>query len=69
MCNWEEICDDRDGIHGRLTSKMEVEGGWLYLVESMATTSEDANGYAITTQFVPKPKITVRIKKVKHRRR
>ena len=68
MCTWQEICDERDGVHGRLTSKMEVEGGWLYLVEVLETTSKDANGYAIAMQFVPEPKITVRTKKVKRHR-
>ena len=32
---WEIICDETEGVHTRCTSKMKVEGGWLYLFEKI----------------------------------
>lgn len=54
---WQIVCDETKGFHSRRTSKMKVEGGWLYLFEKVEPNSEVSCQSNAVMQFVPKPKL------------
>ena len=60
---WEDVCDETEGVHVRRVLRMEVPGVWLYLFESMVPVCNDFNNYCNSLQFVPKPCHRVKVKK------
>jgi len=60
---WQVICDETECVHTRRTSRMAVEGGWLYLFELLVPISEDSCQSSIAMQFVPRLRLRMKAKK------
>lgn len=61
---WQEVCDETEGAHTQCTSRMKVEGGWLYRFESLVPVSNDSCQSNVAMEFVPDspPKVQARKK-------
>ena len=65
---WQVVCDEGENVHIERTSKLKVEGGWLYRFERLIPVCGDFNNYGVAMQFVPKPPTKAKVK-VKRRKR
>ena len=63
---WQVVCDETEGVHTRCTSRMKVEGGWLYLFESLVPVSEDSCQSSVALQFVPIPSPRLKARRKSH---
>lgn len=66
MCEehyWELVCEEEEGFHFKRTERLDVPGGWLYRFEAVVTITEEANQHSVAMQFVPTPKLKVKVKK------
>lgn len=60
---WEDVCDETEGVQVRRVRRMGVPGGWLYLFEAVTPVCDDFNNYSNSLQFVPKPCPRVKVRK------
>lgn len=51
--HWEKVAHEREDGGSRTTSRLKVEGGWLYRVEANVIVSERSRQFVAALQFVP----------------